>query len=119
MSASKASTTIYLSDSAEEIATKIKRYAFSGGGETRADHEKYGANLKLDIPFQYLSFMLEDDDELASIANEYESGRMMSGQVKEKLIRVMTDFIQEMQERRRSITKEQIEEFMRVRPLRF
>ncbi|KAF1792426.1 Delta-aminolevulinic acid dehydratase, active site [Phytophthora cactorum] len=36
MSASKASTTIYISDSPEDIANKIKKYAFSGGGETKA-----------------------------------------------------------------------------------
>lgn len=119
MSASKASTTIYISDSPDEIANKIKKYAFSGGGETKADHEKYGANLEVDIPYQYLSFMLEDDEELAHIAREYGSGRMMSGEVKQKLIDVMTEFALDMQARRAAVTDEQIAEFMRVRELEF
>ncbi|TMW62657.1 hypothetical protein Poli38472_005275 [Pythium oligandrum] len=119
MSASKANTTIYISDSPEEISNKIKKYAFSGGGETKADHEKYGANLEVDIPYQYLSFMLEDDEELAHIGREYGSGRMMSGEVKQRLIDIMSEFAQDMQARRAAITEEQIAEFMRVRPLEF
>jgi tryptophanyl-tRNA synthetase len=91
----------------------------SGGGETKADHEKYGANLEVDIPYQYLSFMLEDDEELAHIAREYGSGRMMSGEVKQKLIDIMTEFALDMQARRAAVTEEQIAEFMRVRELEF
>lgn len=119
MSASKASTTIYISDSPEEIANKIKKYAFSGGGETKADHEKYGANLDVDIPYQYLSFMLEDDDKLAHIASEYGSGRMMSGEVKQLLIDEMSSFALEMQKRRAAVTDAEVQEFMRVRELEF
>lgn len=119
MSASKASTTIYISDSPEEIANKIKKYAFSGGGETKADHEKYGANLEVDIPYQYLAFMLDDDEKLNHIAQEYGSGRMMSGEVKQLLIDVMSEFAVAMQQRRAVITDEEIKEFMRVRQLEF
>ncbi|KAF4320713.1 hypothetical protein G195_006002 [Phytophthora kernoviae 00238/432] len=119
MSASKASTTIYISDSTEDITNKIKKYAFSGGGETKADHEKYGANLDADIPYQYLSFMLEDDEELARIGREYGSGRMMSGEVKQKLIDVMSEYTVEFQKRRATISDDLVHEFMSVRPLEF
>ena len=63
--------------------------------------------------------MLEDDEELAHIAQEYGSGRMMSGEVKQKLIDVMSSFATDMQKRRAAVTDEMIEEFMRVRPLEF
>lgn len=119
MSASKASTTIYISDAPEEIANKIKKFAFSGGGETKADHEKYGANLDVDIPYQYLSFMLESDEQLAHIASEYGSGRMMSGEVKQLLIDEMSAFAVDMQKRRAAVTDAQVQEFMRVRELEF
>ncbi|KAG7382364.1 hypothetical protein PHYPSEUDO_004989 [Phytophthora pseudosyringae] len=119
MSASKASTTIYISDSPEDIANKIKKYAFSGGGETKADHEKYGANLEADIPYQYLSFMLEDDEELERIGREYGAGRMMSGEVKQKLIDVMAEYTLDFQKRRTAITDGLVSEFMSVRPLEF
>ncbi|KAE9357654.1 Tryptophan--tRNA ligase, cytoplasmic [Phytophthora rubi] len=119
MSASKASTTIYISDSPDDIANKIKKYAFSGGGETKADHEKYGANLEADIPYQYLSFMLENDEELARIGREYGAGRMMSGEVKQKLIDVMSEYTLDFQKRRAAITDNLVSEFMSVRPLEF
>ncbi|ETV94561.1 tryptophan-tRNA ligase [Aphanomyces invadans] len=119
MSGSNASATIYISDSADVVADKIRRFAFSGGGETKADHEKYGANLDVDIPFQYLTFMLEDDAELAQLAEEYGSGRMMSGVVKDRLIQVMADTNAAFQAKRAAITDDQIREFMRVRPLEF
>lgn len=119
MSASSSSSTIYVSDTPEDIATKIKKYAFSGGGETKADHEKYGANLEVDIPFQYLTFMLEDDVELQRIAEEYGNGRMMSGEVKARLIEVMSEFNLEFQRRRALVTDNIVKEFMCVRPLEF
>ncbi|TDH67279.1 hypothetical protein CCR75_003113 [Bremia lactucae] len=119
MSASKASTTIYVSDSPEDIANKIKKFAFSGGGETKADHEKYGANLEADIPYQYLSFMLEDDEELERIGLEYGAGRIMSGEVKQKLIDVMSEYTLDFQKRRAAITDELVAEFMKVRTLEF
>ncbi|ETV74494.1 tryptophan-tRNA ligase [Aphanomyces astaci] len=119
MSGSNASATIYISDADDVVADKIRRFAFSGGGETKADHEKYGANLDVDIPFQYLTFMLEDDAELAHLAEEYGSGRMMSGVVKDRLIQVMTETNAAFQAKRAAITDDQIREFMRVRPLEF
>lgn len=91
----------------------------SGGGETKADHEKYGANLEVDIPYQYLSFMLDDDEELARIGREYGSGRMMSGEVKQKLIDLMTAYALEMQAKRAAVTEADVAAFMKVRPLQF
>lgn len=35
MSASSAVSTIFVSDSPEDVANKVKKYAFSGGGETK------------------------------------------------------------------------------------
>jgi tryptophanyl-tRNA synthetase len=119
MSASSTSATIFISDSPDEIANKIKKYAFSGGGETKADHEKYGANLEVDIPYQYLTFTLEDDAELAHIAKEYGSGRMMSGEVKNRLIQVMQEFAADFQAKRAKITDEHVKQYMAIRPLEF
>ncbi|KDO21572.1 hypothetical protein SPRG_13383 [Saprolegnia parasitica CBS 223.65] len=119
MSSSGPSPTIFVSDSAADVADKIRKYAFSGGGETKADHEKYGANLDVDIPYQYLTFLLEDDAELAAIAKEYGEGRMMSGQVKDKLIEIVVASNADFQAKRAAITDEQVRHFMTVRPLAF
>ncbi|OQS04310.1 tryptophanyl-tRNA synthetase [Thraustotheca clavata] len=119
MSSSGPSPTIYVSDTAEEVADKVRRYAFSGGGESKADQEKYGANLDVDIPYQYLTFLVEDDVELVTLAKEYGEGRMMSGQVKERLITVMNAFNADFQKKRAAVTDEQVRQFMTVRPLEF
>lgn len=63
--------------------------------------------------------MLEDDDELASIGTEYGSGRMMSGDVKARLIEVMVEFNTSFQKRRSEVTDDVVREFMRVRALDF
>lgn len=43
------------------------KYAFSGGRDTKEEHEKYGGDTEVDVSYQYLSFFLEDDDRLAYI----------------------------------------------------
>jgi tryptophanyl-tRNA synthetase len=42
----------------------VKKHAFSGGKATKEEQEKYGADLTIDIPYQYLRFFLEDDKQL-------------------------------------------------------
>ncbi len=46
---------------------QINKYAFSGGRDTKEEHEKFGGNTELDISYQYLTFFLEDDEKLAHI----------------------------------------------------
>ena len=49
-----------------------------------------GANLDVDVPWKYLNFFLEDDEELADIGRRYSGGdeNMMSGHVKKRLAEV-------------------------------
>lgn len=46
---------------------QINKYAFSGGRDTKEEHEKFGGNTEVDVSYQYLTFFLEDDDKLAHI----------------------------------------------------
>ena len=46
---------------------QIKTHAFSGGQDTLEKHRELGANLEIDVPFQYLTFFLEDDERLAQV----------------------------------------------------
>ena len=46
---------------------QIKTHAFSGGQDTLEKHRELGANLEVDVPFQYLTFFLEDDERLAQV----------------------------------------------------
>jgi len=56
MSASSATSAIYVTDTAKSIEDKIKRYALSGGKETLEEQKKFGANCALDVSYQYLTF---------------------------------------------------------------
>jgi tryptophanyl-tRNA synthetase len=38
------------------------RHAFSGGQETLEEHREKGGNPDVDVAYQYLQFMMEDDE---------------------------------------------------------
>eukprot|EP00658_Telonema_sp_P-2_P022455 TRINITY_DN18977_c0_g1_i5.p1 TRINITY_DN18977_c0_g1~~TRINITY_DN18977_c0_g1_i5.p1 ORF type:complete len:661 (+),score=221.05 TRINITY_DN18977_c0_g1_i5:174-2156(+) len=115
MSSSTASpTTIFLTDNPEQIATKIKQYAFSGAAKSLAEHRDKGANLEVDVAYQYLRFFLEDDDKLASIGEAYSTGKMMTGEVKQQLVSVLQELVAEFQKKRAAVTEADVDYFMSV-----
>lgn len=67
MSASELTTSIFMTDTPGQIKKKINQNAFSGGGASLEDHVKNGGNPDVDVPFQYLTFFLDDDEELERI----------------------------------------------------
>ncbi|KAL6897987.1 hypothetical protein ACP4OV_006583 [Aristida adscensionis] len=117
MSASNPNSAIYVTDGHKEIKKKVMKFAFSGGQDTQELHRKLGANLDVDVSIKYLNFFLEDDDELERIKQEYKEGRMLTGQVKQRLIDVLYDLVDAHQKARASVTEEMVDEFMAVRPL--
>jgi tryptophanyl-tRNA synthetase len=68
MSASSQESSVFMSDTANQIKKKINRYAFSGGQETVEEHRKLGGDPDVDVSYQYLSFFYDDDDELERLA---------------------------------------------------
>jgi tryptophanyl-tRNA synthetase len=38
------------------------RHAFSGGQETLEEHREKGGNPDVDVAYQYLQFLMEDDE---------------------------------------------------------
>lgn len=93
MSASIPHTGIFMTDSASDIETKIKKHAFSGGRATKEEQEKLGADLDIDISYQYLRFFLEDDKQLEEIAEKYKTGKMLTGEIKGILIKILQKFV--------------------------
>ena len=93
MSSSDPTSGILLTDSANDIKKKINKYAFSGGQPTLELQKEKGANLDIDVPFQYLQFFLEDDAKLEDIRQKYTSGEMMTGEIKAILIEVLQKFV--------------------------
>lgn len=47
--------------------SQINKHAFSGGKDTVEEHRKYGGNPDVDVSFMYLTFFLEDDEQLEKI----------------------------------------------------
>lgn len=64
MSASDPNSSIYMTDKANQIKNKINRHGFSGGKETEEEHRRLGGDTEVDVAYQYLTFFLEDDEEL-------------------------------------------------------
>ena len=55
-----------MTDTPKSIKGKINK-SFSGGGATVEEHKERGGIPEVDVAFQYLTFCLEDDVELARI----------------------------------------------------
>jgi len=62
---------IFLTQTQDEITAAVKKHAISGGGDTLWDQQKNGANLDVDVSFQYLTFFEKDDAKLQEIAELY------------------------------------------------
>merc|ERR1712146_730010 len=86
MSSSNVNSAIFLTDNPKTIKTKVNKYAFSGGGETIEEHKKNGGNPDIDVPYQYLTYFLDDDERLKQIYHEYKKGVLLTGEIKKILI---------------------------------
>ncbi len=112
MSSSQENSYIALTDTPKEVATKIKKYAFSGGRNTLEEHRKLGGNPDVDVSFQYLKLFFEPDDaKLATIEKEYRSGKLLSGELKAMTIAKISAFLEEHQ-KKRDAAKKVVQNFM-------
>ena len=112
MSGSVATSSIYVSDSDAEIATKIMKHCFSGGKENIEEHRKYGADLSVDVAYEYLRYMMEDDAEVEEIGRKYEAGELLTGEVKQILITQLQEIVNTHKKNRAAVTDEMVREFM-------
>lgn len=119
MSASAENSAIFMTDTPGQIEKKLNKYAFSGGKSTLEEHRALGADLSVDVPYQYLRFFLHDDKELEHVATEYGAGRMLTGEVKQRCADVLKQFIADFQDRRAKVTDETVRQFMDFSKNRF
>ncbi len=100
MSSSKPETTIFMDDDIEQMSKKVKR-AFSGGQPTVEEHRRFGGDCSKDVAFQYLQFFFEKDDSvLDDIRRDYESGRLLAGEIKQLCIDRASDWLVDLKEKR-------------------
>ena len=105
MSSSAEHTAVYTTDDAKTVATKIKKYAFSGGRATVDEHRKLGGNPDVDVSYQWLRFLEPDDAKLQKIYEQYTSGTLLSGELKEILIETVNAFLKSHQKKRAAAEK--------------
>ena len=102
---------VFMSDTPKQIKKKINKYGFSGGQDTMELHRIHGGNTEVDVAFQWLRHFLEDDDEIEDIKRRYESGELLTGELKKICIGVVSKLALEHQERRDQVTPEVFKEF--------
>lgn len=106
MSSSDPNSFIALTDDPTTVKNKINKYAFSGGRETLEEHRKKGGNPDIDVSFQYLKMLLEEDDKkLEEIEKNYQSGKMTTGELKDYTIKKINSFLKIHQEKREKAKK--------------
>jgi len=120
MSSSDENSAVFLTDSPKCIERKIKENAFSGGQDTKKLQEEHGANIDVDVSYQWLRFFMDDDAELERIGKEYSSGtgeHWSTGIVKARLVGILKEIVGEHQKRRNEVTDDVVSEWMRERSL--
>lgn len=117
MSASDSDSLIYLTDSKKQITKKINK-SFSGGKDTLEEHREKGGDTSIDIPFQLLTFFLEDESILSEYKNGYESGNLLTSDMKKLCIETIQTIVEKFQENRKKITDEVYNSFTLPSPIK-
>jgi tryptophanyl-tRNA synthetase len=117
MSSSVDTSAIFMYDEPNKIKNKINKYAFSGGQDTMEEQREKGGDTEKDVAYQYLTFFLEDDEELEKIGNDYRTGKMLTGELKAKCISELQIYVKGFQERRAKVTDEVVADFFSAKKL--
>jgi tryptophanyl-tRNA synthetase len=100
MSASQPESAVFLTDDPKTVRKKIWQ-AFSGGQPTVELHRKLGGNPDVDVAYQWLYYFFEEDDSrVEQIRQDYVSGKLLTGELKEILIEKVQRFLEDFSQRR-------------------
>lgn len=112
MSTSDPDSTIWVTDTPEQVKTKIMKHAFSGGQGSIAEHRKLGGNPDVDVAYQWLYYFFEPDDrKMKKIHDDYKSGKMLTSELKAYLVEKINAFLKEHQ-KKRELAKKQVDRFI-------
>ncbi len=111
MSSSKEESAIFLDDSREVVRKKLMKYAFSGGKDTAEEQRKYGANPDMDFSFLEYSFLEEDQKKVDQVYNDYKSGKILSGEMKEIAANKISSFLETLSDNREKV-KDRIDDYI-------
>ncbi|KZP23553.1 Nucleotidylyl transferase [Athelia psychrophila] len=122
MSASDPNSSIFMSDAAGQIQNKFDKHRFSGGREAEGKHMEFPGDPDVDIAYQYLTFLLEDDAALEALSEhgaiadwlvlwlccvvqEYSAETLLTGQLKTKCAGLLQVFVKDFQEWKAKVTE--------------
>jgi len=106
MSSSDVNSTIWLTDSDEEVRRKIIKHAFSGGRGSLEEHKKLGGIPAIDVSYQWLYYLFEPDDKkIREIYESYKSGALSTIELKEYLIKKIITFLHQHRKKRKKAEK--------------
>ena len=75
--------------------------------------------MDIDIPIAWLKFFMEDDEKYQDIRNKYGKGELLSGEVKEILVKEIQQFLKWFQGERAKVTDADVDLFKKIRPIKF
>jgi len=93
MSSSRPETAVLFRDSAEEIGAKLWN-AFTGGQPTEREQRELGGDPTKCVVFEILTYhLIEDDSELAAVAEACRAGELLCGECKRRTIERLIGFL--------------------------
>jgi len=112
MSSSDPTSFIALTDGPKTAREKIIKHAFSGGRDTVEEHREKGGVPEVDISYQMLYYMFEPDDKkIKKIYEDYKSGKILTGELKQILTEKIAKFLIEHKEKREK-ARDKVHEFI-------
>lgn len=111
MSASDPNSAIYTDETPKQVRNKVMKYAFSGGAVSAEEHRKEGGNPDIDASFRWLSLFHTDDAYLQKVADDYRSGALLSGEMKQLFVDHINHFLEAHRQRKEAL-RPRFEEFL-------
>jgi len=111
MSASDPNSAIYTNETPKKVRDKVMKYAFSGGQVSVEEHRKKGGNPDIDASYRWLSLFEPDDRKMETIAQDYRSGKLLSGELKQMFVDHINAFLEKHRARREEL-RPKLEDFM-------
>jgi tryptophanyl-tRNA synthetase len=103
MSKRDPNSTLSLSDS-PEIAKKKLMSAFSGGRATAEEQKRLGGDINADVLYEIMKFhFLEDDSLLEEMKQDMVTGRLLTGEYKQKWIPYALDWLKRHQAKKKEM----------------
>jgi tryptophanyl-tRNA synthetase len=111
MSASDPNSAIYTNETPKQVRTKVMKYAYSGGAVSVEEHRAKGGDPDVDASYRWLSLFEPDDKKVAKIGEEYRSGKLLSGELKQLFVDHINAFLEKHRAKKEEL-RPQFEDFL-------